>query len=70
MLTCIIMLTAEFILTIRFQTNRFKSGNVAIPSTGPAQAGTMRELPKACNSQGCDLEPHDYSDRDQIMGNY
>ena len=57
----------SFSLTIRCQTNSFKGRSTAVPSTSPAQAATIRELAQPSAGQDRELEPHYFSDSDQMM---
>ena len=57
----------SFSLTIRCQTSNFRGRSAAVPSTSPAQADTIRELVQPSAGQECELEPHYFSDSDQMM---
>ncbi len=46
---------------------QFRGGSAA--NTSPAQAATRREIPQPSASQECELEPHYFSDHDQMMDN-
>ena len=59
----------SFSLTIRCQTNNCRGGSAAVPSTSPAQATTLREIPQPSAGQERELEPHYFSDSDQMMDN-